>query len=698
MASGSKSVAATSYDTLKFSWWENSQSIDGNYTIVGWKLELIAASYGYISSSASKSWSVTVNGSSYSGSNTIGISNNSTKTLASGTTTISHGSDGTKSFDYSFSQQFSINFNGWVGTISGSGSGTLTTIPRKSSLTVSNGTLGTAQTVTVNRKSTSFTHTVTYECGSYSGTLCTKSTVTSLSFTPALNFANGAPYGESVYVSFKIDTYNGSTLIGSDSASIYCAIPASVKPTVSFTVSDPTGYLSTYSGYVQSKSKFNISVTGTGVYSSSITSYSTTVDGKTYSGSSFTTDEIKSSGSLTITVTVTDSRGRTASTTKTVTVLAYEAPKISSLVVKRCTSNGTSSSSGAYLSVIFTASATSLNSKNTVAYKVQYKKKSATTYTSATITTYANKYSVENGSYVFAADTSSSYDIILSVTDKFSTASKTGEGQTTSKLFSMLHRGLGWAFGKVAEVEDALDVAWNLYVRKNAYITDTMQAKDIKATNEIYDKFGNRVRNGLATYTGSGNNATDPNTTTEQLIITDKNVPINGFAYVENMFYNTKSSSTNRGQIAVPYSKTGSMYHRYYYNGAWSGWKQASFTTQKVLWSGGVFLQGGQTVTFSESISSQPNGIVLLFVDYDSRASDNCATQGYWTCYIPKQAVTDMNGRFWTCSTQYWSTTSVCNVLKGFYVSDTKITGHDYSVRDGSVYGIGSVLCRVYGV
>ena len=338
MASGSKSVAATSYDTLKFSWWENSQSIDGNYTIIGWKLELIATNYGYISSSASKSWSVSINGTSYSGTNTIGISNNSTKTLASGTTTIGHGSDGTKSFDYAFSQQFSINFNGWVGTISGSGSGTLTTIPRKSSLTVSNGTLGTTQTITVNRKSTSFTHTVTYECGSYSGTLCTKSTVTSLSFTPALNFANGAPYGDSVYVSFKIDTYNGSTLIGSDSASIYCAIPSSVKPTASFTITEPTGYLGTYGGYIQSKSKINVKITASGAYSSTIKSYTTYFDDKTYSGNSITTDEIKGSGQMTISSMVTDSRTRAVGIEQTITVLPYVAPKITSFTVKRCTS------------------------------------------------------------------------------------------------------------------------------------------------------------------------------------------------------------------------------------------------------------------------------------------------------------------------------------------------------------------------
>lgn len=133
--SGSVSVAATSYDTLKFSWERTGYSIANNTTTISWKLELIAGAYGYISSSASKAWSVTVNGSNYSGSNTIGIANNATKTLASGSTTIGHNADGSKTFSFSFSQQFDINFNGKIGTVSGSGTGILNSIPRQATLT-----------------------------------------------------------------------------------------------------------------------------------------------------------------------------------------------------------------------------------------------------------------------------------------------------------------------------------------------------------------------------------------------------------------------------------------------------------------------------------------------------------------------------------------------------------------------------------
>ena len=134
--SGYRDEWVSNWDTLRFNWWQNSQSIADNTTTIGWNLQLISGKYGAISSSASKSWSVNVNGASYSGTTTVGIGNNTTKTLASGTTTIWHNNDGTKTFAYSFSQAFDITFSGsWIGTVSGSSTGPLDTIPRYASIT-----------------------------------------------------------------------------------------------------------------------------------------------------------------------------------------------------------------------------------------------------------------------------------------------------------------------------------------------------------------------------------------------------------------------------------------------------------------------------------------------------------------------------------------------------------------------------------
>lgn len=131
---GSISVQFTEWDSLKFS-WSATQSITDNTSTVGWKLELIAGKYGRISSSAAKAYTIVVDGNTYSGTNYIGIDNNATKTLASGTTIIRHNDDGARSFNFSFSQAIKITFGGEsIGTKSGSGSGVLDDIPRYATL------------------------------------------------------------------------------------------------------------------------------------------------------------------------------------------------------------------------------------------------------------------------------------------------------------------------------------------------------------------------------------------------------------------------------------------------------------------------------------------------------------------------------------------------------------------------------------
>lgn len=516
--SGSTSIAVTSHDTLKFSWTLASQSIANNTSTVTWKLELISNAYGAISSTASKNWSVTVNGTAYSGTNTVGIGNSSTKTLASGSTTIGHNSDGTKTFSYSFSQYFGITFSGSsVGTKAGSGSGTLTTIPRKSTLTVSNGTLGTAQTLTVTKKATSFTHTITYVSGEYSGTIATKSGATSISWTPPLTLATGAPYGTSVYVSFTIETFNGSTSIGTNTYAIWCSIPTSVIPSVSFAVSDPLGYLSTYGAYVQGKSKFSIAVTASGSYGSSISSYKVEADGKTYSSASVETDVIASSGTLTISVTVTDSRGRTATASKTVTVLAYESPRITSMTVKRTDANGVSDSSGNYLTIVFDAQGTSLDGKNGMGYGASYKKttESESSYVYEDIEDYKDVFGVTGGTFTFPADPSFSYDVILYVADNFVQMKKNSVGPSQKSLFSMLKKGLGWAFGKVAELEDTLEVDFDAKFNKKITIQGSEMKDFIVEEGEsdgwFYRKWNSGVAECWKKYYGYGINASANN-------------------------------------------------------------------------------------------------------------------------------------------------------------------------------------------
>lgn len=373
---------------------------------------------------------------------------------------------------------------------------TLDKIARKSSIAASDGTLGAEQTLTVTKQDDSFTHTITYVCGSASGTICAESINTSVPWTPSLDLAAQNITGVKVTVVLTIETFIDGDSIGTNTKTITCSIPESVAPSVSLVVTDDEDYFSTFDAYVQSKSKFNVAVSASGSYGSTIQSYQTTADGKTYTEAEFSTDVIVNSGEMEISVTVTDSRGRTATATQTVEVLAYKMPQITAFGVKRSDADGNSSSSGEYLAVSFDAAITALNSKNDAVYRLSYKKTTEDEYTSVDL--YNGVYEVIGGLGVFEAATFSSYDIILEAVDAFGSATRTGIGSSVRKLFSWLANGLGWAFGKVAEMENTLDIAWEIVMNgkriKNlgAPVEDDDAARKIDIDNLTAEDVGAR--------------------------------------------------------------------------------------------------------------------------------------------------------------------------------------------------------------
>lgn len=668
--SGSASVAATKYDTLKFSWSESSQSVANNTTTISWKLELIAGSYGRISSTASKDWSVTVNGTKYSGTNKIGISNNATKTLASGTTTISHNADGKKTFSYSFSQEFAITFSdSYIGTKSGSGSGTLDTIPRKSTLSVSNGTLGTAQTLTVTRQSTSFTHSIKAVCGSASlyikadgstQSVLVKHDDCSISFTPPLSWAAQNTTGTSVSVTYTITTYAGISSIGSVSYTRTYSIPASVKPSVSVAVSDPNGYADTFGAYVQGQSKLKIVATASGSQGSTIKSYKTEADGKTYTAATVTTDAIARTGTLTIKVTVTDSRGRTATASKNISVLAYAPPKISALAVDRrdYDADGGNYVKGGYLAVKFSGEITSLNSKNTAAYTIQHKKSTETSYTTETLTDFAGQYSVSDGVFVFRADTASSYDILLTVEDAFTSANKTAKGSSVKKVWSLLKKAgeiVGIAFNKVAEHEGVFEIGFQTLFT-GGILHPTLEPEtdldDIRTPNTY---IGANLSDNNYT---CGGNELPLSTGTFSLEV----VGIGEAGQVkQRLTYCHKTASRAWERI---YHLTGDVM-------SWGEWVCVSDFDGQLLWEGGRYMTADHTNALAEPVSKQRSGIVLVFSEYIDGATSDTA---FHEMFIPKTMVAKHPGKG-HCF-QLSSSNLDHFATKYLYISDDKIVGH----------------------
>lgn len=455
--------------SISLSITQNSQNITGNTSNVTVKVTAKWTN-GSWNATGKCTGSITIDGTKHSFSG-ITFNNNQTtsgsKVIMTKTVNVSHNSDGTKNLSCSASFDTRVS----SGVVSCSGSKTLTTIPRKSSLSASNGTLGTAQTLTVTRQATSFTHTITYKCGSASGTIATKSSDTSISWTPPLDLAKQNTTGTSVSVTLTITTYNGSTSIGSNTENITCDIPSSVKPSVSVSISDPAGYAAQYGGYyIQGLSKLKIAVTASGSQGATIKTYKIEADGKTYTAASVESGVIEGTGTLTIKVTVTDSRGRTVTASPTVTSLAYSAPKITALSTYRSDADGKANSSGSYLAVKFSGTVTSFEDyglNTLISWYVKYKKVSETNYT--TVEVVSDFATLTNHIYAFPADPSSSYDVILQVSDDFKSTSKATTGSSVRKLWSLLKKAgkiSGIAIGKIAEIEDVLDIAMPVKFRE----------------------------------------------------------------------------------------------------------------------------------------------------------------------------------------------------------------------------------------
>lgn len=221
--SGSKTVRVTAYDNLVFSWSVNSQSVANNTSTVSWTLKLVAGAYGKISSEAAKDYTVTVNGTKYSGTNTIGVNNNATKTLASGTTTIKHNSDGSKTFSYSFSQEIAITYSGsYIGTKTGSGTGALNTIPRASTVSATSAYIASGSVITISRKSSSFKHTLQYKVAGQSSytNIVSKTGETNYTWIIPASVYELIPNAKSVKITINCITYNGDTNIGSNTCTI----------------------------------------------------------------------------------------------------------------------------------------------------------------------------------------------------------------------------------------------------------------------------------------------------------------------------------------------------------------------------------------------------------------------------------------------------------------------------------------------
>ena len=503
-ASGSirTNVTSDGYIYLQLSWSEASQNIAGNYTNINWNLRLISTGHGAnIVSSAAKSCTIKFNGTTvFNGTVNIGLSAGQTKTLRSGSNfRINHNSDGKKTFSYSFSQQINITYSGaYIGTKSASGNGTLDTIPRASSISsISGNTIGSPITVNIDRKVSSFTHRVYYSFGSKKNSQISANAGTSATFTPPMSDCSLVPNAASGTATIRVDTYSGSTKIGTASKNFTLNVPASVKPTIeSFTAERIDGAVpSDWGVYVKGKSKAKLTISGAaaGGHGATLKSYSITGGGYTGSTAEYTTGVLNTAGTITFTGKVTDSRGRTASKTVSVTVEDYAPPVIQSASAARCDASGSLQDDGAYVLVTHSLTYSSLGGKNSLSRSYRFRRVGETSWRNTQYT------ETESGDIVGAENISPdySYEIELKAEDELENVSQILSVSTAKVIMDWKKGGAGMAIGKVAE-KDGLEVAWPTYLHQNLQINPKAEGSygmDVFRANDE----GETYRTGFAT-------------------------------------------------------------------------------------------------------------------------------------------------------------------------------------------------------
>lgn len=425
--SSNGSFNTNSYDGrhVQFSWNVASQSVANNNTTINWR---ISAEGGNSSWYRSNPTSVYINGNCvyYNGTRVQQYKG----TIASGSYTIGHNSEGNASFSASVSSAIysaSVNCNG-------SGSWSLPQIARASqpscitwpNTTENIGDIGSTITIHMNRHSDKFTHTVRYSFYDLNGTIATN-VASNCTWTIPESFYSKMPNLNSSWGTIYADTYNGSTKIGTKSVKFTCNV-ANANPTIDkidyYDSSKKTTDI-TEDNQIIIRNNSNLEFKLTNLIAlkyATLSKVEVLLNGitksATLSGSSVPSQIINfgivnSSSNLTASISVIDSRGNRTSYSKDITIVDWVQP---SAIINCQRENNFYSTT--HLTV--DGSISSINDKNVIKIQYQYKKTTDTNY--STLNTIQ-----DNTQTSFDIDNKFAWDIRVIVSDLI--------GSTTYNLF-----------------------------------------------------------------------------------------------------------------------------------------------------------------------------------------------------------------------------------------------------------------------
>ena len=370
-----------------------------------------------------------------SGSSRPYVSTSNVK-LLSWTGDVAHNSDGSKSISVSvyltngsasyLPTQYPSSSPLYMGSVS------LTTIPRASSVSCSTADIGSNATISISRASSSFTHTLTYSFGSLTGTIATKTSSTSVSWTIPTTFYAQIPNDKSGTGTITCYTYNGSTLIGSKPTSFTATVNESAsKPTLNPTAVDSNATTTALTGdsskFIKYYSNASVSTGASARNSATLKSQKITCGAKSISSASGTINAVES-GSFTFSAT--DSRGYPTTQTLNKTLIEY-IKLTCSLNAGAPTTDGvaTLKISGNYWDGTFGALANTL----TVQYRYKTQGGSYGSWTTVSATKSNNTYN--STATISGLDYRTTYVFQARAVDKLATVNTDEQARRTTPIF-----------------------------------------------------------------------------------------------------------------------------------------------------------------------------------------------------------------------------------------------------------------------
>ena len=471
-----------------FSAW-NSPNIAGNYSTVNVQVRLIADGYAKIWGASGTLLSLDIGDIREDARVDASILPGQNISLFAKNYRVNHDADGKKNINVSATLHINL---GKYGSATASFNLPLTNIPRASSVTVPDGAMGSNVKITINRAVDTFKHSI--KCSWYGKTTVIANDVdTSFSWTIPKDFANDIPNSESGQGTLIVETYSDGKKIGEKPATFTATVPDDIKPKLTgFTLTDTnTAAASIVPGeqaFIQILSNIKVNFgQATGAYGSTITSYYAEIVGKNQS----TTTQggslgiMNYTGNVTIRASVTDSRGRTSNTIeRTVNILEYFAPILNFDVVRSGAQSSTLTITRNAKIAPLTVDGLQKNQMKLTFKVAQFGSDDYKVDTGSASGTWTTVASLVNSNANLRSEyaANSSWTVLGILEDKFTRTPFSAVVTTEKVAISYGKDRIG--FGKIAEIPEAVDSAWDFYGRDSSPLGFYSQNK-IKDLNAV---------------------------------------------------------------------------------------------------------------------------------------------------------------------------------------------------------------------